>query len=76
MPASDADISPISALYLYLLLVGLILVVLLGLFVSALVIGWWGKRKALREGRCCPDCGAWDDAAEILIHRINEHWKG
>ena len=70
------DFTPLAAVYLYGLLVGLIVVVLAGLFVASLVVGWWGKRKALREGRYCPDCHLWDDAAEILVHRINEHWKG
>lgn len=62
-----------GAIYPYAVLTGLVLLVLTGLLVGALVVGWWGVRKAKAAGKWCPDCGRWDEPVEILIHRIREH---
>lgn len=58
---------------LYGILVAGILLIVIGLTLAAMLVGWWGMRKARREGRCCPDCGRWDEPVDILIHRIYEH---
>ena len=46
---------------------------LLGVVLVCFGVGAWGKRKAEREGRECPDCGLWAEPVEIELHRMLEH---
>lgn len=58
---------------LYGILVGGILVVVVGLTLLAMLIGWWGLRKALRKSRACRECGRWGTELDIIIHECLEH---
>lgn len=44
-----------------------------GLILAAVLVGWWGLRKALRHRRMCRECGRWGTDMDILIHECLEH---